>query len=45
MKEEKREKEHKGLGKKEAGFGARLGRMAKGKGKMEGPNGKEMGRK
>jgi hypothetical protein len=43
MKEEK--KEHKGMGKKEAGFGARLGKMAKGKGKMEGPHGKEMGHK
>ena len=36
-KEEKREKEHKGMGKKESGFGARLGKMHKGKSGMEGP--------
>ena len=36
-------KEPKGLGKKETGFGSKLGKMAKGKGKLEGPNG--MGRK
>jgi hypothetical protein len=39
------EKEHKGMGKKESGFGAHLGKMKKGKGGIEGPHGKEMGRK
>ena len=38
------EKEHKGMSKKESGFGSKLGKMAKGKGKMEGP-GKDMGHK
>lgn len=39
---EKKEKEHKGMGKKESGFGAHLGKMHKGKGGIEGPHGREM---